>query len=209
MSPPSTGSMTNGDVGGNDFEATALPFVDDVARFALSLTRDEADADDLVQETFLRAFKGWHTFQPGTNCRKWLFTICRNAFLRRRQKRQRFVHSDEGDLDSMPIVLTHVAAHRSGIGDLFDRIDVRPAIERAIEELPEPHHSIVVLVDVEGLAYDEAAEILEIPVGTVRSRLFRARRRVQESLLEHAADMGLVSSEPHHGVPVAAREGGA
>lgn len=173
------------------FERAALCFLDDVARFALALTRDESEADDLVQETFLRALRSWHTFQIGTDCRKWLFTICRNAFIRRLQKQKRLVLKDEEDLDAMPSVLHHIGATREGLGDLFDRIDVRPAIEQSIRSLPEPHHSILVLVDLEGLRYEEAAEILKVPVGTVRSRLFRARRLVQEHLLDHARDMGI------------------
>ena len=174
-----------------DFEGTALPFLEDVSRFALFLTRDEPESDDLVQETFLRALRGWHTFRSGTDCRKWLFRICRNTFVRRRRRSHRLVLSEEGDVDSMPTVLSHLAAEQEGLGDLFDQIEVRPAITRAIDTLPEPHHSVLVLVDLEGLRYDEAAEILRVPVGTVRSRLYRARRMIQESLLEHARDMGL------------------
>lgn len=94
----------------------------------------------------------------------------------------------------MPAVLTHVATTRGGFGDLFDRIDVAPAIERAVSELPEPHHSIVVLVDIQGMTYDEAAAVLDVPTGTVRSRLYRARRLVQEALIDHAVDMGLASA---------------
>ncbi len=174
-----------------EFEETALPFLDDVSRFALYLTREESESDDLVQETFLRAFRGWHTYRAGTDCRKWLFKICRNAFVRRLRKRDRLVLSEEGDVDSMPTVRSHLAADQEGLGNLFDQIDVRPAITRTLNSLPEPHHSVLVLVDLEGLRYDEAAEVLGVPVGTVRSRLYRARRMVQESLIDHARDMGL------------------
>lgn len=173
------------------FEETALPYLQSVAAFALSLTRNESDADDLVQETFLRAFKGWHTFMPGTDCRRWLFTICRNTFIRLSTRRRATHEVLEGDADAMEAVLGHAEAVRQGIGDLFDRIDVAPAIRAAVSALPEPHHSIVVLVDLEGLSYEEAAAVLEVPVGTVRSRLFRARRHVQEALVEHARDMGI------------------
>ena len=188
-----------------DFEGTALPFLEDVSRFALFLTRDEPESDDLVQETFLRALRGWHTFRSGTDCRKWLFRICRNTFVRRRRRSNRLVLSEDGDVDSMPTVLSHVAADQEGLGDLFDQIDVRPAITRALNTLPEPHHSVLVLVDLEGLRYDEAAEVLRVPVGTVRSRLYRARRMIQESLLEHARDMGLGSGSRRTS-PVTTRE---
>ncbi len=188
-----------------EFEVTAIPHFESVARFALSLTRSEADADDLVQETFLRAFRGWHTFTPGTNCRSWLFTICRNAFIRMNSRKAVYVYSSDGDADAMPAAIVHMQAVSEGIADPFDRIDVRPAIERAVQALPEPHHSILVLVDLEGLSYEEAADVLDVPLGTVRSRLYRARRHVQEALLAHARDMGIgVAARPiPHDVPAA------
>jgi RNA polymerase sigma-70 factor (ECF subfamily) len=180
-----------------DFESATLPHLKAISQFALSLTRDRADADDLVQETYLRACRGWNTFRPGSDPRRWLFTICRNAFLRTRQTRSRLVESDDGDLDAMPAVLSHVQAMHDGLGELFDLIDVRPAIERAIDRLPEPHHSVLVLVDLQGLSYEEVAAVLDVPIGTVRSRLFRARRMIQESLMAHAADAGLGRKRTH------------
>src|SRR5688572_17886560 len=174
-----------------EFERITLPYFDAVARFARSLTRDRADADDLVQETFLRAFRGWRTFRPDSDPRRWLFAICRNAFLRARRRRCPVIQSDDGDLDAMPAVLSHVQAVHNGLGKLFDLIDVRPAIERAVDNLPEPHRSILVLVDLENQSYEEAATILDVPIGTVRSRLFRARRMIQEALLAHAEDAGV------------------
>jgi RNA polymerase sigma-70 factor (ECF subfamily) len=174
-----------------DFESIALPYLDAVARFAYSLTRERADADDLVQETFLRAYRGWHSFRPGSDPRRWLFTICRNAFVRQRVRRRSVVESDDGDVDALPAVESHARAMREGLGELFELLDVRPAIERAIAGLPEPHHSILVLVDLEDHSYEEAAAILEVPVGTVRSRLFRARRMIQEALIAYAEDAGV------------------
>ena len=174
-----------------DFETLALPQLPAVARFALSLTRDRADADDLVQETFLRAFRSWHTYQHEGDARRWLFTICRNAFLRIRLRQQRFVESDEGDLDAYPAVQEHSRAVSAGQLDALATLDVQPAIRAAIDALPEPHHSILVLVDLEEHSYEEAAAVLEIPVGTVRSRLYRARLMVQAALLAHAEDAGL------------------
>ena len=174
-----------------DFETMTLPHLDAIARFALSLTRDRADADDLVQETYLRAFRGWKTFRAGSDARRWLFAICRNAFLRSRQQRRTLVESDDGDLDAMPTVMSHVLAMHDGLGELFELLDVRPAVERAIGDLPEPHHTVLVLVDLEDHSYEEAAAILEVPIGTVRSRLFRARRMIQEALIAYAEDAGL------------------
>jgi RNA polymerase sigma-70 factor (ECF subfamily) len=178
-------------VHGESFESTTLPYLEAVARFALSLTRNRADADDLVQETYLRAQRGWDTFRSGSDARRWLFTICRNAFLRSLRRRRMLVESDAGDVDAMPAVISHAQAMHDGLGDFFDRVDVRPAIVRAINLLPEPHHTVLVLVDLEQNSYEEAAAILEVPVGTVRSRLFRARRMIQEALIAYAEDAGV------------------
>lgn len=179
-----------------DFESVTLPHLESVARFALSLTREHADADDLVQETYLRAFRGWRTFRPGSDARRWLFAICRNAFLRMRERRGTLVETDDGDVDARLAVLSHAQAVRDGLSDLFDLVDVRPAIERAIAQLPEPHHTILVLVDLEDHSYEEAAAILDVPIGTVRSRLFRARRMIQEALIAYAEDAGVTRRLP-------------
>ena len=177
-----------------EFERLALPWIADVGRFALSLTRSRVDADDLVQETYLRAFRHWRTFDQSSDPRRWLFTICRNAYVRLHRKKEPLFDAEEGDVDAMPAVIAHVEAVREGFGRLFDEIDVRPAIRQAVDALPEPHRSVLILVDVEGQTYGEAAAILEVPVGTVRSRLFRARRAVQSALIEHARDAGLAAS---------------
>jgi RNA polymerase sigma-70 factor (ECF subfamily) len=184
---------------GESFEILALPWLEDVARFALSLTRDRTDADDLVQDTYLNAFRYWESFVTGKDVRKWLLAICRNLFVRSRQSRGRFMESGEGDLDAMPSVLDHIGAMHDGLGALFDKIDVGPAIERAVDALPEPHRSVLILIDVEGQRYEEAAETLGVAVGTVRSRLFRARREVQRALIVHAQDAHIGTS--HHPSP--------
>ena len=177
--------------GREEFETLTMPHLAAVARFALSLTRNAADADDLVQETYLSALRGWGTFHAGSDARRWLFTICHNTFVRLYHRRRAMLDSDDGDLDAMPAVIAHVRATHDGLGNLFDQIDVRPAIERAINDLPEPHHTILVLVDLQGYSYDEAAAILDVPTGTVRSRLFRARRLIQDALIAYAADLGI------------------
>lgn len=184
-------------VGADEFERATLPHLNAIARFALSLTRDSADADDLVQETYLRAHRGWKTFQAGSDARRWLFAICRNAFLRLRRRENRVVESDDGDVDALPSVLGHVQAIHDGLGDVFDLVDVRPAIKRAIDALPEPHHSVLVLIDLEDHSYEETAAILDLPIGTVRSRLFRARRMIQHALLVYAQDAGLARHRSH------------
>jgi RNA polymerase sigma-70 factor (ECF subfamily) len=170
-----------------NFESAALPWQPDVYRFALSLTRDESDADDVVQDTYLRAFRSWHTFEPGTDCRRWLFTICRNAFLRSRERLWHRLEVDESERE--------LASPRAGAGDgldeLFVRLDVGAAVDRALGRVPEPFRAALQLVDVEDQSYESAAETLGVPVGTVRSRLFRGRRLMQELLAAHAHDAGL------------------
>jgi len=174
------------------FEAEALPWVEDVHRFALSLTRNVADADDIVQDTFLRAYKSWHTYLPGSDCRRWLFTICRNAFLRSRERQSHTEELPQSDWDrdlAASGALLLDAAY-DGLEDLFTRLDLGQAIERALASIPEPFHSTLLLVDLHDQSYETAAEVLGVPIGTVRSRLFRGRRLMQERLLVHARDAG-------------------
>jgi RNA polymerase sigma-70 factor, ECF subfamily len=173
-----------------DFEREALPWLDDVYRFALSLTRDSVDAEDVVQDTFLRAYKSWHTYVPGSDCRRWLFTICRNVFLRSLERRSPTIEIGESEGDALTNGATFREASRDNTDDLYARLDLGPAIERALAKLPEPFQSTLVLVDVQDQPYEAAATILGIPVGTVRSRLFRGRRLMQEMLMTQARDMG-------------------
>jgi RNA polymerase sigma-70 factor (ECF subfamily) len=176
------------------FAHEALPHLDDVARFARSLTRDESDAEDVVQETFLRAYRSWASYEPGTDCRRWLFTICRNAFLRSRARQQRVVGIEDPGVEALAAAALSAAARQSGFGDLFTDVDLGPAIARALAKLPDAFRHAVELVDVHDQSYDAAAEILGVPIGTVRSRLFRGRRLLQEALMDHARDAGFVRS---------------
>lgn len=179
------------------FAREALVWLPDVARFARSLTHSPPDADDLVQETFLLAYRAWRTFRPGSDGRRWLFTICKHEFLRTRRRESRAVDVEgDAELDTLAAVMAHVSAQRDGVDDLFDRLDVAPAVRAAIAALPDAFRPVVVLVDVEGYAYEDAAELLGVPVGTVRSRLFRARRLLQDSLLSYGRDAGLARGRP-------------
>ena len=178
------------------FERDALPWIDDVYRFALSLTREESDADDVVQETYLRAYRSWHTFIPGTDCRRWLFTICRNVFLRSRERQRPTVDLEDGEQDAVAAGSVYAAARESGYDDIYARVDLAPALRDALGELTEPFRSAVILVDVEDMTYESAAEIMGVPIGTVRSRLFRGRRLLQEKLLTVAQDLGFAVAAP-------------
>lgn len=178
------------DARNREFADVALPHLSALARVAMALTGNEADADDLVQETFLRAYKHWHTFEPGSDCRRWLSTICRNAFLEQRRREARSVAVEDQELESLAAARLHNQARASGVDHMFARLDLGPAIAAAIAALEPPFRDVVVLADVEGFTYEEVAESLGIPVGTVRSRLYRARRHLQEALLQYAIDAG-------------------
>jgi RNA polymerase sigma-70 factor (ECF subfamily) len=177
-----------------EFEREALPWLPHVARYALSLTRNDQDADDLVQETYLRAYRSWTQYTIGTECRAWLFRICRNLFLRTRQSDARQVHYDDPDLEALAAAAVHAAAQEGGYNELFTRVDLADAVERALADLPDAFRDAVILVDVEDQSYDTAAQVLGVPIGTVRSRLFRGRRLLQESLLAFARDAGLAAA---------------
>ena len=174
------------------FASEALPWLPHVARFARTLARDPADADDLVQETFLRAYDAWHTYTPGTGCKSWLFTICRNIYLRELRRGARMVATDDPEAEAMASAGLYHYAVRRGLDTMFDRVDLGPAVRQAIAALPDDYRDVVVLVDVQDCAYGEAAQVLGVPLGTVRSRLFRARRLLQQSLIAFAEDAGFV-----------------
>lgn len=179
------------------FNEEALPHLDAVYRFALRLSGSPDHAADLVQETFLRAYRSWDQYTRGTRAKSWLFTICRNVFLRGQERSQRHgelveKHSERDDTlpDPVnPIWATVDAVDPEGV--FFDSI-VDEEILEAIEALPEEFREVVRLSDLEGLAYQEVADLLDVPVGTVKSRLFRGRRRLQSALYEYAVEMGYV-----------------
>jgi RNA polymerase sigma-70 factor (ECF subfamily) len=176
-----------------DFDGLMLPLLDDVARFARSLTRDAARADDLVQETYLQALRGWHTFRPGADPKRWLLAVCHHAFVRTLRTEARYVEAaaDDPELDSLATARAHYAAEHAGVTELLERMDLKAAIDKALQSLPPPFLSAIVLVDVDGQSYEEAAAILGVPIGTVRSRLFRARRLLQDVLLDYAREAGI------------------
>lgn len=176
------------------FERDALTFLPDVARYALSLTRDQSDADDLVQDTYLSAYRSWDQYRDGSECRAWLFTICRHHFLRTRKREERALPVDDPVLESLAAAALHASAREAHLQDMFERSEVMDAIASAIDELPLPYREVAVMVDVHDQTYDMVAQALEVPIGTVRSRLFRARRILQEKLIAHARDAGLGSA---------------
>jgi len=182
------------------FARDALPSLDPLYSAALRYTRNPADAEDLVQETFAKAYRAFHQYEPGTNLRAWLYRILANTYINSYRKRQR---------QPAPV---SVDAHRDGLSDgsdfsLYDRIAATtqaPAeveflrqlpddeVKQALADLPEQFRMAVYLADVEGFSYAEIAEIMDSPIGTVMSRLHRGRAALHRALYDYAAARGLL-----------------
>ena len=175
------------------FEAEALPQLDALYSFALKLTHSRDDAEDLVSDTMLRALERWEQYQLGTNVRAWLFTILYHAFVsRKRRVDAREVRSPD---DSEGWSGYEAVGEANPEGAFYDSF-LDDEITRAIEALPDEYREAVVLSDVHELRYAEIAEILGVPEGTVKSRLFRGRRILQKKLVGYAVDMGYVKPRP-------------
>ena len=176
------------------FEREALVHLDVLYRVALRLTGNPADADDLVQETMLKAYRAWDQYEKGTNAKAWMLTILRHAFINEYRRRTR--HPETVDVDSIePYAVFPEVQDEDPQGAFFDRI-VDDEVLRAIDQLPEVFRETLVLSDVEGMSYQEIAGILEVPVGTVKSRLFRARQLLQGKLYDYAVEMGYIKGSP-------------
>jgi RNA polymerase sigma-70 factor (ECF subfamily) len=182
-----------------DFAEQAMEFAPQLYSAALRMTRNQADAEDLVQETYLRGFRSFHTFQEGTNLRAWLFRILTNAYINKyRAKQRRPTETDLADVEdlylyrrlgSMETAAASLSAEEQFL-DLFTDDEVK----RALEDLPDNFRLPVLLADVEGFAYKEIAAMLDIPIGTVMSRLHRGRKAMQKSLYEYAEARGLTGA---------------
>lgn len=177
-----------------DFERAAIPHLSYVYSAALYLTKNEHEAEDLVQETYLRAYRFFHKFEPGTNCRAWLLSIQRHLFInryRQTKKQPDFLDWDKIDQDYELFALSQENTEKSNPENAFHSDVMGPEVEKALKELPEEFRTAIVLVDIDELTYEEAAQILECPIGTVRSRLSRGRRILQLALRDYALERGL------------------
>ena len=178
-----------------EFEAQTLPFSDLLYGAALRMTRDEAKAEDLVQETYLRAYRFWHRYEKGTNLKAWLLRIQTNEFINRYRKSQREKavfdlhsyesavekYSDENVENLPPEIRTQFLTRLMG-----------DEVVTALDNLPIDFRMVVLLVDINDLSYKEVAEILDCPVGTVMSRLHRARKMMRSSLFDYAVEQGII-----------------
>jgi RNA polymerase sigma-70 factor (ECF subfamily) len=172
------------------FAALALPHMDAVYTTCLYLTRNPDEAQDLLQETFLRAYRFWHQFIPGTNCRAWLLTIAHNAFRSRLRDRHRQQGAEELEALDRIADRASIEGMPANPEDLvLDRI-LDGEIEEALRSLPREYLEAVLLVDIQELSYDEAARVLDCPVGTIRSRLSRGRHMLHRALREYARQRG-------------------
>ncbi len=181
------------------FQEWALPHTDQVYTACLYLTRNKEEAEDLFQETFLRAFRFFHQFTPGTNCRAWLLTIMHNAFKNRAPQQRRAARTLEFDGAVYEYERKLVADGEAGKNDpaqLYQSQLVDHEITDALHALPEEYRSTLLLVDIEDLSYEEAAKALGCPIGTVRSRLSRARRLLQKALIDYARERGYTKDSP-------------
>jgi len=175
------------------FEQEALVHLDVLYRVALRLTGNAADAEDLVQETMLRAYRSWDRYTPGTNAKGWLLTILRHLFINEYRRKSR--HPETVDVDTIePFALFQEVQEEDPQGAFFDKI-IDDEVLRAVDQLPEAFREAVTLSDVEGLSYEEVAKVLEVPVGTVKSRLYRGRRLLQAKLYDYAVGMGYIKGQ--------------
>jgi RNA polymerase sigma-70 factor (ECF subfamily) len=181
------------------FREEALPLLDSLYGAALRMTRNPSDAEDLVQETMLRAYRAFHTFEPGTNLKAWLFRILTNAYIntyRKRQREPQKVSADEiQEFDLYQELKDHDPQFQQTPESIVLDSLVDSDILEAIEELPEQFRLAVMLSDVEGFTYAEMAEIMDVPMGTVMSRLHRGRKALQKRLWDVARDKGIVKTK--------------
>ena len=178
-----------------EFEEVALPYLSRIYAAAFYLIKNEAEAEDLVQETYLRALRFFDKFEPGTNCKAWLLTILRNLFINRYREKRRdpeMVDWEKIDETYESIVVRHESVEKDNPESLFFSRLMDDEVQEALKELPEEFRTAIILVDIEELSYEEAAKVMECAVGTIRSRLSRGRRMLQLSLREYAQKRGLI-----------------
>jgi RNA polymerase sigma-70 factor (ECF subfamily) len=180
------------------FAAQAMQYAPQLYSAALRMTRNSADAEDLVQETFLKAYRSFRTYEEGSNLRAWLYRILTNTFINTyRAKQRRPLETDLDDVEDLYLYrrlgsMETALAARSAEDTMFE-LFTDDEVKTALEDLPENFRLPVLLADVEGFSYKEIAEMLEIPIGTVMSRLHRGRKAMQKALFEFARARGLVS----------------
>lgn len=184
------------------FEEQALPFIDQLYAAAMRMTRNPSDAQDLVQETFVKAFAAFHQFEQGTNLKAWLYRILTNTFINTYRKKQREPY--QGTIDELEdwqlggAQSTTASSSRSAEAEAIDHLP-DSAVKDALQSIPEDFRLAVYFADVEGFSYQEIAEIMKTPIGTVMSRLHRGRRLLRDLLAGYAKERGLSVGQKNSG----------
>jgi RNA polymerase sigma-70 factor (ECF subfamily) len=183
----------------SDFEKEALPHLPALYAAALRMTRHEKDAEDLVQDALVRAYRFFDTFEAGTNCKAWLFRILTNVFCNRYREREReheILHEAEASPANFEQFLAGADAERDVETALLGQM-VSGDVEKALAALPTDFRMAVILADLEDFSYKEIAEIMECPAGTVMSRLYRGRKMLQQALYGYAVEQGIIKAGSH------------
>jgi RNA polymerase sigma-70 factor, ECF subfamily len=180
----------------SEFEAEALPHMDVLYNFALRTTGNADDARDLLQETYLKAYRFWDKYEKGTNIRAWLFRIMKNSYINRYRKETK--EPDKVDYDDIENFYNTIRAESTDPNDLQQQLYgnlLGDEVTKALQSLPDDFRTVVILCDIEGLTYEEIAEFVECPIGTVRSRLHRGRKLLQAKLFEYAKQQGMIKGD--------------
>ena len=179
-----------------EFEREAIPHSDILYNYALRMTGNADDARDLLQETFLKAFRFWDKYEKGTNVRAWLFRIMKNTYINVYRKAVKEPDTvDYNDIQNFYNVIRESSADANDLQEKFFGHLLDDDVTKALEALPEEFRTVVILCDIEGLTYEEIAEFVECPVGTVRSRLHRGRKLLYANLFEYAKKRGFVGKD--------------
>lgn len=179
-----------------EFQKEALPHMDILYNYALRTTGNEDDARDLLQETFLKAYRFWDKYEKGTNIRAWLFRIMKNSYINRYRKETK--EPDKVDYGDIENFYNTIRAEYTDANDLQEKLFgnlLGDEVSAALQELPEDFRTVVILADIEGLTYEEIAEFIERPIGTVRSRLHRGRKLLQARLFDYAKKQGIIAND--------------
>jgi RNA polymerase sigma-70 factor, ECF subfamily len=179
-----------------EFESEAVPHMDILYNYALRMTGNSDDANDLVQETYLKAYRFWDKYEKGTNIRAWLFRIMKNSYINRYRKESK--EPDTVDYDDIANFYNTIRDQYTDQNDLQEKIFgglLEDDVARTLESLPEDFRTVVILSDIEGLSYEEIAEFVDCPIGTVRSRLHRGRKILQAKLFNYAKKHGYVNEK--------------